>query len=179
MSNIKLTLLITAVSLNFVSCASIQEQNHRYTKQCAESNLEDDVLLCHRQAIFNRIRSRVRTISTDLSESDLPDLFEIQTVIRVDNNGNIIHIDVLNGTDSRRLDRRILKGIGYSSPLPVPAEPLFTKGDFSTMRYQFVHSTGDVPPVFNNFMDIFRSNIVEVRHTKENAITLESRTLRR
>lgn len=137
-----------------IGCATVSEENIQYSNKCAKEITDEAVMECHRDAIYYKIRAKWWASSNGLTESDYPEIFKIQTEISVDTQGNILNIKVLSSSNSRKLDRSVLKGIRRSSPLPVPKEPLFSKGDFSTIGYNFVHETGDVKPVFGSMKEM-------------------------
>jgi len=132
----------------------VSEENMQYSNKCALEKTEDAVIECHRDAIFHKIRAKWWVSTKGLTESDFPEIYNIKTEISLDKKGNITNIKMLSSSNSRKLDRSVLKGIRKSSPLPVPSEPLFSKGNFSVLINSFVHETGDVKPVFGSMKEM-------------------------
>ena len=147
------TTLLLATTL-FVGCATVNEENIQYANKCSLEKTDEAVIECHREAIFYKIRAKWWNSTNGLTESDYPEIYNIKTEISVDKKGNILNIKMLSSSNSRKLDRSVLKGIRKSSPLPVPSEPLFSQGDFSVIVNSFVHETGDVAPVFGGMKEM-------------------------
>jgi len=141
---------LIVASIFLAGCATIQEENIEYANSCAEKGSKEKIIACHQEAIFYKIRAKWWVSTDGLTESDIPVIFNIKSKIKVDQEGKVLSAILLSSSNSRNLDKSVLKGISRSSPLPVPKEPLFSVGKFSEIRYIFVHSTGDVEPLFSN-----------------------------
>ena len=142
--------LILLAIVFIAGCATVKEENIQYSNKCVKETSEKAIIDCHWDAIFYKMRAKWWMSTNGLTESDYPVMYKIKTEVKVDEAGNILDIKLLSTSNSRKLDRSVIKGIKRSTPLPVPKEPLFTKGGFSIIKYNFVHDTGDVKPVFES-----------------------------
>jgi len=132
-------LILLLLLITIISCTALKKENIKHAKLCSKESTEEAIISCYEKAIAFRIRSKWGFSAQGLTHTDFPIRYKIEAEIKVDEFGNILDINLLSENYSPKLDRSIIRGIKRSSPLPVPKEPLFSKGGFSETSYTFVN----------------------------------------
>jgi len=144
--------LISILVCLLPACAAIDTKPHTATDDCKYAKTDETKIDCHWQAIYYRLRAKWWLNSNNLTISDFPNVYRIKTKISVDPKGRIIDFSILKKSESYKLNRSVKRSLKQSSPLPVPNEPLFSKGGFS--EFYFDYANTDIEPAFDSLAEM-------------------------
>jgi len=142
--------IILAMCLVFLgACAANQSKDNQVSHSyCKDVTIKEEIIQCHRQFIFTKIKANWRMATNGLTDSDYPNYYRIKTLISIDESGTIQDLKLVQGSTSHKLNRSVVRGILRSDPLPVPPEPYFSEGNFASIKYHFFDI--DVPPALES-----------------------------
>ena len=133
------TFVLNLIFLQMSACMSVLTDAQKITARCDTKNsLENEIIQCYKQENAKYITRKVNMSVHGLTTGDWP--FDYQFIYEVDlaSTGKVKNIDMVNESNSHRLNKVVSRAVRKMSNFYVPKNDLFAKGGFDALKLMVV-----------------------------------------